>query len=87
MKVSELIEMLEEQDPEAEVLIMSQQSWPFEYTVRGLTTRDELLRAESGDEEDATEEPADGCARSDVFLVEGEQLRYGAKAAWDLATR
>ena len=28
MKVSELIELLEEQDPDAEVLVMMQQSWP-----------------------------------------------------------
>ena len=30
MKVSELIELLEEQDPDAEVLVMMQQNWPFE---------------------------------------------------------
>ena len=29
MKVSELIELLEEQDPDAEVLVMSQPNWPY----------------------------------------------------------
>jgi len=29
MKVRDLIEILEDQDPDAEVLIMSQQSWPY----------------------------------------------------------
>jgi hypothetical protein len=29
MKVSELIELLEEQDPDAEVLVMMQQNWPY----------------------------------------------------------
>lgn len=30
MKVHELIEILEELDPDASVYVMSQQSWPFE---------------------------------------------------------
>jgi len=29
MKVKELMEILEEQDPDAEVLIMGQESWPY----------------------------------------------------------
>ena len=39
MKVKELIDLLEEQDPDAEVLIMSQQNWPFENGVYGVTVR------------------------------------------------
>ena len=35
MKVSELIELLEEQDPNAEVLVMSQPNWPFELGLAG----------------------------------------------------
>lgn len=85
MKVSELIELLEEQDPNAEVLVMMQQSWPFECQLRGVTTRDEILQADGDEDEDAP--LGDGCARSDVFLVEGEQLRYGSKTAWEVATR
>ena len=89
MKVSELIEMLEEQDPDAEVLVMSQENWPFEMALCGVTTRDEILRADSDEEEpeDDDAELADGLARSDVFLVEGTQLRYGSKTAWVVATR
>jgi hypothetical protein len=30
---------------------------------------------------------APGTAKSDVFLVEGSQLRYGSKTAWQVATR
>ena len=41
MKVSELIELLEEQDPDAEVLVMTQENWPFECALAGLTTREE----------------------------------------------
>jgi len=89
MKVSELIEILEEQDPAAEVLVMSQENWPFEMGIHGVTTRDEILRADGDgdDAEDDDEQLADGLARSDVFLVEGSQLRYGSKTAWDVATR
>ncbi len=29
MKVSELIELLQDQDPDAEVMIMSQENWPY----------------------------------------------------------
>ena len=92
MKVSELIELLEEQDPDAEVLVMMQQSWPFECSLAGVTTREEMLRAdrdEDGDGDDDDEEPRleRGTAKNDVFLVEGEQLRYGSKTAWSVATR
>jgi len=94
MKVSELIEMLEEQDPDAEVLVMSQPNWPFELGLAGVTTRDEMLRADrdedvDGDDDDDEQEPRleRGAAKNDVFLVEGEQLRYGSKTAWSVATR
>jgi hypothetical protein len=84
MKVSELIELLEEQDPDAEVLLMMQKNWPFECSLAGVTTRDEMLRADERDEDDGEQvEPRieSGTAKSDVFLVEGEQLRYGSKTA------
>jgi hypothetical protein len=89
MKVSELIELLEEQDPDAEVLVMMQQNWPFECSLAGVTTREEIERADrEEDDEDAEEAPRErGTAKSDVFLVEGEQLRYGSKTAWNVATR
>ena len=84
MKVSELIQLLEEQDPEAEVLVMSQQNWPFENACYGVTTRADML----GGEDDDDERPLpDGGAMSDVFIVEGSQLRYGSRAAWDTAAR
>jgi hypothetical protein len=94
MKVSELIELLEEQDPDAEVLVMMQQNWPFECSLAGVTTREEMLSADRADraedvDGDEDEEPRleRGTAKNDVFLVEGEQLRYGSKTAWSVATR
>ena len=93
MKVGELIELLEEQDPDAEVLVMMQQNWPFECSLAGVTTREEMLRADrdedgEGDDDDEEEPRLErGTAKNDVFLVEGEQLRYGSKTAWSVATR
>jgi hypothetical protein len=86
MKVRELIELLEDQDPEAEVLLLSQPHWPFEYSIRGVTSRDEIHeededRDDEGDEDDRDDD-RDG-ALTDVFLLEGSQLRYGSKRAWD----
>ena len=43
MKVSELIELLEDQDPDAEVMIMSQENWPFENAVAGVAVREEFV--------------------------------------------
>lgn len=93
MKVSELIELLEEQDPDAEVLLAMQEGWPFECAIEGVTSREEILEADSDeddeDEDDGEREPrlAPGTARNDVFIVEGNQLRYGSKTAWRVATR
>ena len=88
MKVKELMDILEEQDPDAEVLIMGQESWPFENGIHGVTVRSEIEESEE-DEDDETpaERRPDGRAANDVFIVEGRQLRYGSKTAWDVATR
>lgn len=40
MTVEELIEMLEQFDPEAEVRIASQPSWPMEYELSGVDATD-----------------------------------------------
>ena len=76
MKVAELIEILEGLDQDAEVLIMSQQNWPFELAITGVTTREDL-------DEDATSR--EGTAANDVFIVDGKQLRYGNRDAWRAA--
>ncbi|MGO8992056.1 MAG: hypothetical protein ACLQVI_01920 [Polyangiaceae bacterium] len=97
MKVRELIAMLEECEENAEVYIMSQPHWPFEHSVQGLVSRGEMSERDEDEEMDGEGEPAEGpprdrwtaaegeLPRSDVFLVEGSQLRYGSKAAWDCA--
>lgn len=89
MKVKDLIELLEDCDADAEVFIMSQENWPFENTVAGVVARQDCHDDEDGDDDDATVERRheDGTAPNDVFLVEGQQLRYGSKAAWGAARR
>jgi hypothetical protein len=56
MTVRQLKELLEEFDDDAEVRIMSQPSWPFEYTIQGIATRREILRAREQREVDDNEE-------------------------------
>jgi hypothetical protein len=88
MKVKELMEILEEQDPDAEVLIMGQESWPFENGIHGVTVRSEIEESDEDEDDETTpERRPDGRAANDVFIVEGRQLRYGSKTAWDVATR
>lgn len=80
MSVRELIEYLETiEDQESEVKLMCQESWPFEYSIQGAITRKELI--ENGNEDDSLSEEQN---INDVFLIEGTQLCYGTKTAWEL---
>ena len=80
MIVRELIALLEDMDPEATVLIASQPSWPFEYSVAGVVAREEVRDEDADEEGERTYER--GTAGNDVFIVEGDQLRYGSKTVW-----
>jgi hypothetical protein len=84
MTVGELREILEDMDDDAQVFIMAQSHWPFEHDVQGAVQRCELY-AEDGDEDCAgpDEDEMGDLRPSDVFLVEGTQLRYGSKSAWN----
>lgn len=68
MKVKDLLNELQYLDPEADVLIMSQESYPFENNVIKLVLREDF--------EDSPE-------NNDVFLLEGNQVRYGNRDAWN----
>jgi hypothetical protein len=99
MTLENLIDLLtdlrDEHGGECEVRTMTQNSWPFENAIQGLCTSVEL--GEGLDEADDLDErdreggftPAD---REDgeedcpvVYLVEGRQLGYGTKEAWQHA--
>ena len=98
MTVAELMEMLEACDPEAVVRIMSQEGWPFENGILGVVVRDELaevgctcdrrINEPHGEECEAWNEDetyGEGRVGNDVFIVEGQQERYGDKRAWEIA--
>jgi hypothetical protein len=82
MTLNELIERLEEyrdlHGEDCEVRLMTQQNWPFENAIIGLV---------SGAEINESDEDDDACVEDDavVYIVEGTQLKYGSKRAWEAA--
>jgi hypothetical protein len=114
MNARELIELLEDLDPNTEVRFMSQPSYPFEYSIAGTWTPEPPMASITCDEcdglaeydrerdeyhhlndtLDANHEPvADvneghsftphGNPENVVYLLEGSQLAYGTKDAWN----
>jgi hypothetical protein len=83
MTIDDLIERLEgyrdEIGGDAEVRLMTQQNWPFENTIHGLASGAEI---NASDDDDGDVE-----ADAVLYLVEGSQLGYGSKRAWDVANR
>ena len=82
MTVDELIARLEEYRDalggDAEVRLMTQQQWPFENAVCGIVSGEELNDLDEEDDSDVEDERV-------VYIVEGQQLGYGSKRAWDIA--
>jgi hypothetical protein len=72
MTVQELIESLQDLNPDAEVRFAAQPSWPFEYSI------DYPVTAYFYDEEDE-----DSDEREVVYIAEGRQLGYLPKEAKD----
>ena len=83
MKVARLIQLLEMYEPDAEVIIMTQPSYPFENSLMGVTSRDELF-TDADCDDDKIPESMDS---SDVIILTGDQLRYGTKRAWNSSHR
>ena len=84
MTIDELIARLEDYRDEiggdAEVRLMTQQNWPFENTICGLASGAEINDFDE-DEEDGNDATDD----SVLYIVEGQQIGYGTKRAWDVA--
>lgn len=90
MTVNKLIERLEmyrdDHGGDVEVRIMTQQNWPFENSVYGLALKSDIMH--EADEDTNVGGDTDAEDDADVlYIVEGEQLGYGSKSAWDVATR
>jgi hypothetical protein len=79
MSIDELIERLEEYRDsiggDAEVRLMTQRNWPFENSIIGVCSQEEI--ADIKGKKDASENV--------LYIVEGQQLGYGMKAAWEIA--
>lgn len=84
MNLDELIDRLEEYRDDlggdCEVRLMTQQNWPFENTLAGVVSAEEIN--EFDDEEFTDDDVEDDQV---VYLVEGNQLGYGSKRAWEIA--
>jgi hypothetical protein len=87
MKVQDLIRILGDCDPEADVYVMAQRSYAFECALHGVAERRAFVETYDDDEAAASASTDADRRRTDVFLVEGSQLRYGSRDAWDAARR
>lgn len=85
MKVKTLISILEGMGADADVYVMMQQHLPWECTLAGGAVRKDFADDDTADNQRAHTQA--GTAPNDVFLVEGEQVRRGDKAAWGTARR
>ena len=67
---------------DAEVRLMTQSNWPFENSIFGLASGEEINDA--ADDEDPGND-SDVEADQVVYICEGTQLCYGTKRAWQAA--
>ena len=77
MTKAELIELLAEFPDEAEIRMMTQEGYPLESKVRGVWYSDET--------EDVDFEPSHAPDHGVIYLVEGRQMGYGTRNAWEQA--
>lgn len=86
MTIDELIGRLEEYRDElggeAEVRLMTQQAWPFENNIYGLTSGAEINSDHEDEDDDAEDDAQDDAI---LYIVEGGQIGYGTKRAWQTA--
>ena len=86
MNLDTLIEILtdyrDELGGDAEVRLMTQQQWPFENRICGLVSGQEMNDA-SDDDEDGDSDDSDVTEDAVVYIVEGGQIGYGIKRAWE----
>jgi hypothetical protein len=90
MKVHQLIQLLDELDSDGDVYVLLQPHWPLEASIRGIAIREDFAcPADPEDGDDAPQParrstPESALPRNDVFIVVGEQVRYGNRDAWDV---
>lgn len=72
MTVQELIETLSQMNPNAEVRIAHQPSWPFELSVGSVVSAEDAFEAPEDDEDEPEELPN----LEVVWIGEGSQIGY-----------
>jgi hypothetical protein len=75
VKVRELLDLLADYSPDAEVRIMHQPRYPLESRLAGVVGESEIREHEGSDLSDEPEV---------VYLLEGSQLGYGRAVAWEV---
>ena len=89
MNLDTLIEILsdyrDELGGDAEVRLMTQQQWPFENRICGVTSGQDMNDTTGDEDEDGDREDGDVAEDAVVYIVEGGQIGYGSKRAWDAA--
>ena len=78
MTVGEFKELLEDLDDEMEVQLQTQKHWPFINSISHVILKSQVY-AQHDDEDKEFEKEGEDI----LFLVEGEQLSYGNKEAWN----
>jgi hypothetical protein len=78
--VGELRELLEDFDERLTVRLMVQQSYPFEHAIHGVISSNDIKP-----ENFKPFERKGSDNKEVVYIIEGIQLSYGYKGAWDLA--
>jgi hypothetical protein len=72
----------EEFGGDAEVRLMTQQNWPFENRICGVTSGRDMNEADDEDA-DADDDDQDVAENNRVYIVEGGQICFGSKRAWE----
>ena len=78
-----LTDYLDELGGVAEVRLMTQQQWPFENRICGVTSGQEMNDADDDEDDEGDSDDSDVVEDAVVYIVEGGQLGYGSKRAWE----
>jgi hypothetical protein len=94
LTIDRLIEMLEDArnvlGGDAVVRSMTQANYPMEYNIAGVATSAAIEQerayqdGEIDEDEYTGDEPTQVTGEAVLYLVEGSQIGYGNKAAWDV---
>jgi hypothetical protein len=80
MTLDTLIEILndyrEEFGGDTEVRLMTQQNWPFENRICGVTSGRDMNEPDDDDDQEVADD-------NTVYIVEGGQICYGSRRAWE----